>query len=105
MGDPSWLTLPVPSQNETQESTPSRGTILIVEDDPAVLEMLQLLFDDEGHRTLVAADGHKALELAAQGSTVPDLIIADYNLPKGLNGLEIIARLQEQLSTQSRPSS
>ena len=89
--------LPVPSQNETQESTPSRGTILIVEDDPAVLEMLQLLFDDEGHRTLVAADGHKALELAAQGSTVPDLIIADYNLPKGLNGLEIIARLQKQL--------
>jgi glucose 1-dehydrogenase len=32
-------------------SRPSRGTILIVEDDPAVLEMLQLLFDDEGHRT------------------------------------------------------
>ena len=30
-------------------------------------EMLQLLFDDEGHRTVVAADGHKALELAAQG--------------------------------------
>ncbi len=88
--------LPVASQNETQTSIPSRGTILIVEDDPAVLEMLQLLFDDEGHRTLVAADGHKALELAAQRSTVLDLIIADYNLPKGLNGLETIARLQEQ---------
>ena len=27
---------------------------------------------------------------------MPDLIIADYNLPKGLNGLETIARLQEQ---------
>ena len=78
-------------------STPSRGTILIVEDDPAVLEMLQLLLDDEGHRTLVAADGHKALELAAQGSTAPDLVIADYNLPKGLNGLEMIASLQKQL--------
>ncbi len=88
--------LPVPGQGEILEGTPSRGTILIVEDDPAVLEMLQLLFDDEGHRTLVAADGHKALELAAQGSTVPDLLIADYNLPKGLNGLELIARLQEQ---------
>jgi two-component system CheB/CheR fusion protein len=89
--------LPVPSQNETQESTSTRGTILIVDDDPAVLEMLQLLFDDEGHRTVVAADGHKALEWATQGSTVPDLVIADYNLPKGLNGLEIIARLQTQL--------
>ena len=96
LGRPEAADLPVPSQNETQVSTPSRGTILIVEDDPAVLEMLQLLFDDEGHRTVVAADGHKALELAAQGSTVPDLVIADYNLPKGLNGLEIIARLQKQ---------
>ena len=89
--------LPVPSQNEPQENTPSRGTILIVDDDPAVLEMLQLLFDDEGHRTVVATDGHQALELAAQGSTVPDLVIADYNLPKGLNGLEIVARVQNQL--------
>jgi two-component system CheB/CheR fusion protein len=32
--------------------------------------------------------------VAAQCSTVPDLIIADYNLPKGLNGLETITRLQ-----------
>jgi len=47
--------------------------------------MLQLLFDDEGYCTLVAADGHKALELAAQGSPALDLIVADYNLPKGLN--------------------
>jgi two-component system CheB/CheR fusion protein len=87
----------VAGQAEIPESTPSRGTILIVEDDPAGLEMLQLLFDDEGHRTLVAADAHKALELADQGATVPDLVIADYNLPKGINGLEMIARLQKQV--------
>ena len=59
-------------------------------------EMLQLLLDDEGHRTLVAADGRKALELAAQGA-VPNLVIADYNLPNGLNGLEVIASLRKQL--------
>lgn len=94
---PELAELPAPSKKQAQERTPSRGTVLIVEDDPAVLEMLQLLFDAEGHRTLVAADGHKALELATQPSTVPDLIIADYNLPKGLNGLETIARLQKQL--------
>ena len=96
LGRPELVELPAPSRKEAQESTPLRGTVLIVEDDPAVLEMLQLLFDDEGHRTIAAADGRKALELAAQGSTVPDLIIADYNLPKGLNGLETIARLQMQ---------
>jgi two-component system, chemotaxis family, CheB/CheR fusion protein len=97
LGRPEAANLPVAGQDEIPESTPSRGTILIVEDDPAVLEMLQLLFDDEGHRTLVAADAHKALELADQGATVPDLVIADYNLPKGINGLEMIARLQKQV--------
>ena len=96
LGRPETAHEPVLDQSKTQANATTRGTILIVEDDPAVLEMLQLLFDDEGHRTLVAADGHKALELAAEGSTVPDLIVADYNLPKGLNGLEIIARLQKQ---------
>ena len=106
LDEPERLSSPVPSQDETQESTPSRGTILIVEDDPAVLEMLQLLFDDEGHRTLVAADGHKALELAAQGSTVPDLIIADYNLPNGPQRARDHRQAAEAgSSTQSRPSS
>ena len=89
--------LPVPNQNATQLSTPSRGTILIVEDDPAVRELLQLLLDDEGHRTFVAADGHKALALAAERSSAPNLVIADYNLPNGLNGLEMIASLRKQL--------
>jgi two-component system CheB/CheR fusion protein len=97
LGRPEAVDLPIASQNETQVSAASRGTILVVEDDPAVREMLQLLFDDEGHRTLVAADGHKALKLAAEVTTVPNLIVADYNLPNGLNGLEIIARLQKQL--------
>ena len=96
LGRPETAHEPVLDQNKMQANATTRGTILIVEDDPAVLETLQLLFDDEGHRTLVAADGQKALELAAQGSITPDLIVADYNLPKGLNGLEVIARLQGQ---------
>jgi two-component system CheB/CheR fusion protein len=94
LGRPELPEVPAPSQKEAEDSTASRGTVLIIEDDPAVLEMLQLLLDADGHRTLVAADGHIALEVAAQCSTVPDLIIADYNLPKGLNGLETITRLQ-----------
>ena len=85
----------LPVATEEQASSPSRGTVLIVEDDPEVLEMLLLLFGAEGHRTVGAADGHKALELAA-GLSGLDLIIADYNLPKGLNGLETIAKLQGQ---------
>ena len=95
-GEQRWRTSPEHGQDETQESTSSGGTILVVEDDPAVRDLLQLLLDDEGHRTLVVADGRKALELAAQGA-VPSLVIADYNLPNGLNGLEVIASLRKQL--------
>ena len=103
LGRPEAADLPALEPDVMPESVPTRSTILIIDDDPAVLEMLQLLFDDEGHRTLVAADGHKALALAAQGATLPDLIIADYNLPKGLNGLEMILRLQKQVQrTNSR---
>jgi two-component system CheB/CheR fusion protein len=88
---------PVRDQSKAQQSALSHGTILIVEDDPAVLEMLQILFDDYGHRTLIAADGHAALALTAKAASKPDLVIADYNLPNGLNGLELISALQTQL--------
>jgi two-component system, chemotaxis family, CheB/CheR fusion protein len=100
LGQPEATARPDPSQNAAQLSTPSRGTILIAEDDEAVRELLQLLLDDDGHRTFVAADGHKALALARERSSAPNLVIADYNLPNGLNGLEMIVRLRSQLQRE-----
>ena len=60
-------------------------------------EMLALLFEGEGHRTTTAEDGRKVLELAERGAIRPDLVVADYNLPKGLNGLQVVAGLRETL--------
>ena len=73
----------------------SGGTILIVEDEPVVREMLTLLLEDEGYRTVTAADGGAALALVAHGAVRPDLVLADYNLPNGQNGLQVMASLQE----------
>jgi len=73
------------------------GAILIIEDDPTVREMLEMLFDDEGHRTTVVASANEALELAARAVFLPDVIIADYNLPGDMTGAEVIARLREKL--------
>jgi two-component system, chemotaxis family, CheB/CheR fusion protein len=82
---------------EAKESAHQSAAILVVEDDPPVREMLALLLEGEGHRTTTAEDGRNALELAALGAIRPDLVVADYNLPKGLNGLQIVAGLRETL--------
>src|SRR4029077_19873947 len=73
------------------------AAILIVEDDPAVREMLEMLFADEGHRTTAVAGANEALALAAPGASPPDVIIADYNLPGEITGAEVIAMLRASL--------
>ena len=92
---PPWR--PRTDRTELQESALQSGAILVVEDDPSVREMLALLLEGEGHRSTTAEDGSEALELAARGAIRPDLIVADYNLPKGLNGLQVVAGLRETL--------
>jgi two-component system, chemotaxis family, CheB/CheR fusion protein len=82
---------------EATESAHRSGAILVVEDDPSVREMLALLLEGEGHHTTTAEDGRKALEFAMQGTIRPDLLVADYNLPKGLNGLQVVAELRKTL--------
>jgi two-component system CheB/CheR fusion protein len=68
--------------------------VMIVEDDPMVREMLELLFKTEGLRTTCAINGASALELITTGASEPDIVIADYNLPGGLTGLETIAKIR-----------
>jgi two-component system, chemotaxis family, CheB/CheR fusion protein len=82
------------------ESVRRTGLILVVEDDPEVCALLELLLKDEGHRAATAPDGIAALELVARGTVRPDLILADYNLPNGMNGLQVTAKLRETLHRQ-----
>ncbi len=76
------------------------GAILIVEDDPEVRELLELFLTGEGHRTAVATDGPAALEVLTRDMSRPNLILADYNLPNGLNGLQLAARVRERLGRE-----
>jgi len=66
--------------------------ILIVEDDPDMGEMLAALLAGQGHDVMTAPDGPAALESLAHGT--PDLVIADYNLPNGPNGLELATMIR-----------
>jgi two-component system, chemotaxis family, CheB/CheR fusion protein len=86
---------PVLADNAPPPATAATNrTILVVEDDPDVRELLALLLDVEGHRVTTAFDGPGAVELVEKGTLKPDLIIADYNLPKGMDGLHVVARLR-----------
>jgi two-component system CheB/CheR fusion protein len=73
------------------------GVVLIVEDDPEVRELLEMLLENDGHRAITAADGRAALALVTAGAVRPDLILADYNLPNGLNGLQLRGLLHKRL--------
>jgi two-component system CheB/CheR fusion protein len=74
-----------------------RGMILIVEDEAAVREMIGLLLEGEGYRTMAAADAEAALILVRRSAVPPDFVIADYNLPNGPNGSQMVASLRQTL--------
>lgn len=79
---------------------PARGTvhsasILVVEDDPEVRALLAQLLTDDGHRVTAVVDGPAALQAAGMGRKVPDVILSDYNLPGGMNGVQIIEALRK----------
>ncbi|HLN23231.1 MAG TPA: response regulator, partial [Patescibacteria group bacterium] len=76
------------------------GSILVVEDDPELRELLEQLLRDEGHHAAIASDGIAALDLVARGTMRPDLILSDYNLPNGMNGLQVTAKLRESCHRQ-----
>ncbi len=74
--------------------------VMIVEDDPDVRELLELLLVGEGYQTMSSVDGAAALSLVKSGAFVPDLIMADFNLPNGLNGIQLAAKLRERFNRQ-----
>jgi DNA-binding response OmpR family regulator len=67
--------------------------ILLVEDDPAILEGLTALLNEESYETITADDGEKGLALALKES--PDLIVLDIMLPK-MNGLDVLQILRNR---------
>ena len=69
------------------------ATILVVDDDPKIRELLGLYVERDGHRAVFADDGVEALAAARQQR--PGLIVLDVMLP-GLDGFEICRRLRDE---------
>ena len=68
------------------------STVLVVDDDERIRQLLRLYLERDGHRVLEAIDGPTALDMAA-GRRV-DLVLLDVMLP-GVDGLEVCRRLRE----------
>ncbi len=71
----------------------SRGSVLVVDDEPTIAEVVARYLERAGYMSSIALDGISALEQAARRR--PDLVVLDLMLP-GIDGLEVMRRLREQ---------
>ncbi len=73
-------------------------TILLVEDDRSVRDMLTIVLRRLGYQVLSAADGPRAIELWDCSGVKIDLLMTDLGMSRGMNGLELAQRLREEKS-------
>jgi putative two-component system response regulator len=74
--------------------------ILLVDDNPTNLQLLEATLEGRDYRLLTAREGARALSLAAESP--PDLILLDIKMP-GLDGYEVCRRLKSDAATQDIP--
>jgi two-component system cell cycle response regulator DivK len=71
--------------------------VLLVEDNPAAMDVMQKELEFLGYEVLLAADGEQALNIAA--AELPDIIVMDILMPK-MDGLEAASKLRENPKTK-----
>jgi two-component system phosphate regulon response regulator PhoB len=76
------------------------ATILVVEDEPAIQELIAYNLKQAGHQTLRADNAEQAINLVS--NALPDLVLLDWMLP-GLSGIEFARRLRADKRTRTVP--
>ncbi|MCC7549760.1 MAG: phosphate regulon transcriptional regulator PhoB [Burkholderiales bacterium] len=76
------------------------ATVLVVEDEPAIQELIAYNLRQAGHQPLRADSAEQALKLMQEA--LPDLVLLDWMLP-GLSGIELARRLRADRRTRSIP--
>lgn len=78
----------------------SKESVLIVEDNPDILELVRYNLAKEGYKVTESATGEEGLKAAK--AVMPDLILLDLMLP-GIDGLDVCRRLKSDMQTQNIP--
>jgi two-component system CheB/CheR fusion protein len=90
--------VPIAYEAHAPVRVPPGRRILVIEDDPDISQLLASLLTEEGFVITIAHDGKSAAACVADGLIVPDLILADYNLPGGETGLKAANDLRARLN-------
>lgn len=80
------------SLHHTQEETADKPTLMLLDDEPNIINALRRVFRNEGYRILTANHAHEALELLAINRV--DLILSDQRMPD-MTGIEFLSRVKE----------
>lgn len=72
----------------------SLGSILFVEDEPLIREMVSDALRDYGYTVEEASDGPEAIQLL-EGSTHFDVLVSDVSMPKGISGIDLASKAKE----------
>ena len=75
-------------------------TVLVVEDDPVILRLLEVNFELEGFAVVLAHDGVEGVDLARADK--PDIIVSDIMMPR-MSGIELVEALKADEATASIP--
>ncbi len=75
-------------------------TILVVDDEPDLVEIVRFRLEKEGYNVLSAGDGREGLAAAIEKS--PDLVILDVMMP-GLDGFEVLFQMKNNPKTKDTP--
>ncbi|WP_262031594.1 PAS domain-containing sensor histidine kinase [Microvirga sp. Mcv34] len=86
-----------PEENGDETDRPVRdsaGTVLIVEDEPAVREVASDIFDSLGYDVVTASDANEALRILDANTSI-DVLFSDVIMPNGMNGVELSRKARE----------
>jgi CheY-like chemotaxis protein len=80
--------------NTASDYTTADGkTILLIDDEPIVIDICELMLKELGHNVLKARSGSEGIEIYEANSSQIDLIISDFNMP-AMNGQEVVEKLR-----------
>jgi len=104
VGSGSCFEVEVPlTERETAEQDDEAGSgalatglVVVVDDEVSIRDGMTTLLASWGHQVVAAGSGNEAMQLLATDPRRPDVIICDYRLRSGENGIDVIERLQAE---------